>query len=268
MLLVNVWVVIVLFEVVSIVVAFLFLEGRGCWRGCWLSLHVCSRIIFVNCRRFNKGDIVRVSFDIFWRSVAFLRWFSYSLADWFRSNSLLCCRLLPWWASFRIKLRFIIFGSNRCRLLSLFFDNWGLLFFWSGSRYILLSLEIDKNTGFFIVIDAHLTIVFIVVLMLKERDPLRVAVQASIEYNVLGDGDWANHDGVLAHCLRDDPYHIAAYLRLKWDLYRICWSIIGYNEHIEQIAPQVHIKGDITTSESFHLLLQHDIVYPYCHRVR
>ena len=46
--------------------------------------------------------------------------------------------------------------------------------------------------GLLIIVDAHLTIVLVVLLVLEERDPLVVRVQTAVQHDELGDGDAAD----------------------------------------------------------------------------
>lgn len=54
---------------------------------------------------------------------------------------------------------------------------------------LLFSDKSNLNSWFFIVIEAHLSIVLIVVLMLKECDPLSISAYATIKNNRLRDAD-------------------------------------------------------------------------------
>ena len=61
---------------------------------------------------------------------------------------------------------------------------------------ILGYLKLDLEAWLLVVIDAHLTVVLIVFFMLKERNPLSVGVETSVQNNVLWNGDATD---VLSH---------------------------------------------------------------------
>ena len=56
-------------------------------------------------------------------------------------------------------------------------------------RALLFSDEADFHPGIFVVIEAHLSIVLIIVLVLKESDPLGVSAHATVINYCLRDAD-------------------------------------------------------------------------------
>lgn len=57
---------------------------------------------------------------------------------------------------------------------------------------ILADFKSDKKHGLLIIIKAHLPVVLIIFLVLKERDPLLVSIEPSVENNELWDRDTSN----------------------------------------------------------------------------
>ena len=58
-----------------------------------------------------------------------------------------------------------------------------------GWRSIFSNGKDDLNTRFFFVLNAHHTVVFVVIMVFEESDPLRVGGNAAVENNVLRNGD-------------------------------------------------------------------------------
>ena len=49
--------------------------------------------------------------------------------------------------------------------------------------------ELYLHTWLFVVVDAHLTVVFVIFFMFKESNPLSESVETTIQNDVLGNGD-------------------------------------------------------------------------------
>ena len=70
--------------------------------------------------------------------------------------------------------------SLRCGWRSNLFFDWC-------RRNILRCCEVDTDAGVFVIIQSHLSIIFIIVLVLKKSDPLSVRGKPAIEYDILWD---------------------------------------------------------------------------------
>ena len=74
-----------------------------------------------------------------------------------------------------------------------------LLRYWFCS-FKLDGLETDKEHGFFIIVDAHAAIVLVIVLPLKQSDPLFVGIETAHENYVLWDRDGPNYFSLRLAC--------------------------------------------------------------------
>ena len=87
------------------------------------------------------------------------------------------------------------------------------LLFYGCGRVILGCYEVDADSGVFVIVQAHLSVIFIIVLVFKKGDPLRIRGKPTIENDVLRDRYRAYVCFVLAKTFGDNCDLV---LRNKW----------------------------------------------------
>lgn len=88
-----------------------------------------------------------------------------------------------------------------------------------GGQNFLSDFESDVDARFFVVVQAHLAVVLVVVLVLEQCDPLVVGVETSVEHDVLGDGHTADDFCVSSDCLGQNNDFVLRNLSGKGHLY-------------------------------------------------
>lgn len=129
----------------------------------------------------------------------------------------------------------------------------------SGLRKFL-QVEMDENSGIFVVLQAHGAIILIIVQVLKQGDPLLVHVKATTQDNRLGNRYGAYTDLLRAECFRYNLNHLSA--RCMWrdrNLDGDCRACFLENKHIQKFSIQENVESDLIIRDRGHSFLKNDV---------
>jgi hypothetical protein len=114
-----------------------------------------------------------------------------------------------------------------------------------GSR-TLSDDKINLHSRLFFVLEAHLTVVLVVVSVLEERDPLCKGADSSVENDVLGDGDGADLLFVLSEGLGQNDDFFRADGGAERDLNWVAEQAVGVeHEHVDELLAQVDVEAEV-----------------------
>jgi len=124
----------------------------------------------------------------------------------------------------------------------------------------LLQTEVDKNPGILIILQAHGTIILIIVQVFKQGDPLLVHVQTTANDDILRNRYRAYAYLLGAECFGYDFDHVGAgCVGRDRQLYGDSRACFLKNKHIQKLSIQEYVESDMLLCDWGHGLLKNDV---------
>ena len=129
---------------------------------------------------------------------------------------------------------------------------------------ILADFKSDKKHGLLIIIKAHLPVVLIIFLVLKERDPLLVSIEPSVENDELWDRDTSN---VLFHAssCADEIDVLVGNLSRQRNGHG--WRKRSDGCGVQRARTEPELDRHVLLRQVIQFLFEHDVVHRYLHVV-